>query len=126
MLHELDRPAELNGNLEKSEMQLMRWWALPRAKPIAFELANGHVPDLALVDLHPARQTRGAGAAAFMRADFGIPSTTVSGSLHELTAADIAAIALVALLGKPFSPMKLHAAIREADDGRDQLARATK
>ncbi|PHP28649.1 response regulator [Limimaricola cinnabarinus] len=89
----------------------------------AIKLARAHAPDLGLVDLHLARQTSGAEAAALMRADLGIPSIVVSGSLHELAEADIAP---VAMLGKPFNPMKLHAAIRDVDDGRDQLARAVK
>ncbi len=98
------------------EMQLMDLGhevvGIAACKTSAIELASAHAPDLALVDLHLARQTSGAEAAAYMRADLGIPSIIVSGSLHELTEADIAAIDPVALLGKPFSPVKLHAAIR--------------
>ena len=94
---------------------------IAECKTNAIELARAQAPDLALVDLHLERQTSGAVAAAFMRADLGISSITVSGSLHELTEADIAPMAL---LGKPFSPMKLRAAVREADNGRDQLARS--
>ncbi len=101
------------------EMQLMDLGhevvGIATSKTNAIELARAHAPDLALVDLHLARQTSGAEAAAFLRADLGIPSIIVSGSLHELTEADVAAIAPVALLGKPFSPMKLHAAIRGMD-----------
>ncbi len=110
------------------EMQLMDLGhevvGIAACKATAIELARGEAPDLALVDLHLARQTSGAEAAAYMRADLGIPSIIVSGSLHELTEADIAAIDPVAMLGKPFSPKKLHAAIRDVDDGRDQLTRA--
>ncbi|WP_370161775.1 hypothetical protein [Limimaricola soesokkakensis] len=102
------------------EMQLMDLGpevvGIAACKAIAIELACAHAPDLALVDLHLASQTSGAEAAAFMRADLGIPS--ISGSLHELREAEIAAIAPTALLGKPFSPMKLHAAIRDAGRGR--------
>ncbi|WP_370162208.1 hypothetical protein [Limimaricola soesokkakensis] len=50
-----------------------------------------------------------------MRTDLGIPSIIVSGGLHEVTEADIAPIAP---RGKSFSPMKMHSAIRDADDGR--------
>lgn len=82
-------------------------------KSSAIEMARAEGPDLALVDLHLAKQSSGAEVAAFMRASLGIPSIILSGSLHELTEEDIAAIAPAALLGKPFSPVKLHAAIRE-------------
>ncbi|MGX9857059.1 response regulator (plasmid) [Limimaricola variabilis] len=98
------------------EMQLMDLGhevvGIAACKATAIELARAHAPDLALVDLHLAKQTSGAEAAAFLRADLGIPSIIVSGSLHELTEADIAAIAPVAMFGKPFSPVKLHASVQ--------------
>ena len=87
-------------------------------KETAIEIACAQVPDLALVDLHLAGPSSGAEAAAFLRAELGVPSIIVSGSLHELTELDIASIAPVSLLGKPFSPVKLQAAIRDADTGR--------
>ena len=77
------------------------------SKTCAIELACTHAPDLTLVDLHLAGPSSGAEVAVFMRADLGIPSILVSGSLHELVAEDIAAIDPVAKLGKPFSPMKV-------------------
>lgn len=91
-------------------------------KAIAIELACAHAPDLALVDLHLARQTSGAEAKAFMHADLGIPSINVSGSLHELTKSDIAAIDPVTMLGKLFSPMKLHGAVQEVVGNSAPLA----
>jgi len=98
------------------EMQLMdlghEVLGIAACKATAIELACAHAPDLALANLHLARQLSGAEAAAFMRAKLGIPSIIIGGSLHELTEADIAAIAPAAMLGKPFSPVKLHAAVQ--------------
>ncbi|WP_341212928.1 response regulator [uncultured Limimaricola sp.] len=106
------------------EMQLMDMGyevvGIAGTKVTAIEMACAYVPDLALVDLHLAGPSSGAEAAAFMRAELGVPSIIVSGSLHELTEADIAATAPVALLGKPFSPVKLHAVIRDVDAARDR------
>ncbi len=100
------------------------------SKTSAIELARAHAPDLALVDLHLAGPSSGAEAAVFMRADLGIPSIIVSGSLQELTAESIAAIDPVAMLGKPFSPMpfspmKLLAKLRGVAPSSTPLADAT-
>lgn len=77
----------------------------------ALEMAGADRPDLALVDLHLAGSSSGVEAAAIMRTELGIPSVLVSGSLHELTEGDLARIAPVALLGKPYSPTKLAAVL---------------
>jgi CheY-like chemotaxis protein len=107
------------------EMQLMDMGhevvGIAACKATAIELASAHTPDLALVDLHLARSSSGAEAAAFMRADLGIPSIIVSGSLHELTEAEIFAIDPIAMIGKPFSSMKLHGAIRGAANSQDRF-----
>ncbi|MCZ4262968.1 response regulator [Limimaricola sp. G21655-S1] len=111
------------------EMQLMDLGhevvGIAACRATAIELARAQAPDLALVDLHLARQTSGAEAAAVMRADLGIPSIIVSGSLHELTEVDIAAIAPVAMLGKPFSPVKLHAAVQRVAQNATLRAEGT-
>ncbi|WP_334061067.1 hypothetical protein [Limimaricola cinnabarinus] len=82
-------------------------------RPTAIELTLAHSPDLALIDLHLARQTSGAEAAACMCASLGIPSIILGGSLHGRTEVEIATIDPVTMLGKLFSPMKLHGAVRE-------------
>ncbi|WP_370161504.1 response regulator [Limimaricola soesokkakensis] len=99
------------------EMQLMDLGhevvGIAASKTAAVELAYAHVPDLALVDLHLAGPSSGAEAAVALRLELGIPSIILSGSLHELSEAEIAAIRPITLLGKPFSPVKLHAAVCE-------------
>ncbi|MGR3484393.1 MAG: response regulator [Paracoccaceae bacterium] len=85
----------------------------------AVEMARAHRPALAVVDLQLADGSRGQDAAAAMRAQFGVRSVLVSGSLHRLTAADRAAIEPVALLSKPLLPHELVAALAAfaASDG---------
>ncbi|MGR3498579.1 MAG: response regulator [Limimaricola soesokkakensis] len=85
------------------------------SKATALEMARADRPDLALVDLRLSGPSSGIEAAAIMRAELGIPIVLVSGSLHELTDDDLAEIAPIALLGKPYSPTNLAAVLAKAE-----------
>ncbi|MGR3633000.1 response regulator receiver domain-containing protein [Limimaricola soesokkakensis] len=85
------------------------------SKATALEMARADRPDLALVDLRLSGPSSGIEAAAIMRVELGIPIVLVSGSLHELTDDDLAEIAPIALLGKPYSPTNLAAVLAKAE-----------
>ena len=85
------------------------------SKATSLEMARTDRPDLALVDLRLSGPSSGIEAAAIMRVELGIPIVLVSGSLHELTDDDLAEIAPIALLGKPYSPTNLAAVLAKAE-----------
>ena len=69
-------------------------------------------PDLVLMDLQLAGPSSGIEAARHVRAEYGIASILLSGSLHQLTDRDIADIMPVAMLSKPVLPSEVE---RELD-----------
>ncbi|EKE45323.1 hypothetical protein OCGS_0413 [Oceaniovalibus guishaninsula JLT2003] len=73
----------------------------------AVELARAKAPDLALMDLHLARNGCGLKAARQLRCDPGIPCIIISASLAEVADSDITAIRPLAMLSKPIIPSEL-------------------
>ena len=77
----------------------------------AIEMALKSVPDLAIVDLQLADGSRGQDAAFVLRAEMDIPSIIVSGSMHQVTDEERAAIRPLAMLSKPLLSGELGRAI---------------
>lgn len=77
----------------------------------AIEMARETAPDLAIVDLQLADESRGQDAALVLRAEMDIPSIIVSGSLHQVTDEERAAIRPLAMLSKPLLSGELGRAI---------------
>lgn len=73
----------------------------------AIETSRRTRPDVAIVDLQLADGSRGQDVALVLREEMQIPSIIVSGSLHQVTEADMAAIRPLAMLSKPLFPEEL-------------------
>jgi CheY-like chemotaxis protein len=81
-----------------------------RDEDAAVKMAGGHRADLALVDLHLARDTSGAVAARQLRTCYGTPSLFVSAAADECRKAAEEAGAL-GCLSKPFRAKDLVGAV---------------
>jgi DNA-binding NarL/FixJ family response regulator len=77
----------------------------------AIEMSRESTPNLAIVDLQLAEGSRGQDAALVLRAEMDIPSIIVSGSLHQVTNEERAAIRPLAMLSKPVLSGELGRAI---------------
>ncbi|MEP2881408.1 MAG: response regulator, partial [Sulfitobacter sp.] len=77
----------------------------------AIQMARDSVPDLAIVDLQLADGSRGQDAALVLRREMDIPSIIVSGSLHQVTDEERAAIRPLVMLSKPLLSGELGRAI---------------
>lgn len=77
----------------------------------AIEMSRQSIPDLAIVDLQLADGSRGQDVALMLRAEMDIPSIIVSGSLHQVTDEERAAILPLAMLSKPLLYGELSRAI---------------
>jgi CheY-like chemotaxis protein len=77
----------------------------------AVEMSREFIPDLAIVDLQLADGSRGQDAALALRAEMDIPSIIASGSLHQVTDQEKAAIHPLAMLSKPLLSGELGRAI---------------
>lgn len=74
---------------------------------VAIETSRTTRPDVAIVDLQLADGSRGQDVALVLMEEMEIPSIIVSGSLHQVTEADKAAIRPLAMLSKPLLPEEL-------------------
>jgi CheY-like chemotaxis protein len=77
----------------------------------AIAMSRKERPDLAIVDLQLAGGSRGEQAALVLRSEMDVPSIIVSGSLHQVTDEEKAAIRPVAMLSKPLLPNELRRVI---------------
>lgn len=77
----------------------------------AIEMSRESTPDLAIVDLQLADGSRGQDAALVLRAEMDVPSIIMSGSLHQVTDEERAAIRPLAMLSKPLLSGELGRAI---------------
>ena len=71
-------------------------------------------PDVVLMDLHLAKGTSGAEAAAIIRRELGIRCILISGSLKELPPSEIEAITPIAMISKPYCETLLQQALLDA------------
>jgi two-component system, response regulator PdtaR len=74
----------------------------------ALKLARAVKPDLALVNIDLADDSKGTDLARTLRTEFGVPALFVSGSIHEARAARDAALGYIA---KPFLPKLLRESV---------------
>ncbi|MCR8828222.1 response regulator [Pseudosulfitobacter koreensis] len=87
----------------------------------AIEMSREFLPDLAIVDLQLADGSRGQDAAMVLRAEMDIRCIIVSGSLHQVTDEERAAIRPLAMLSKPLLAGELGRVIKTiSDNPKDQ------
>ncbi|GHF09292.1 MULTISPECIES: response regulator [Rhodobacterales] len=99
---------DLEGQLEEMGHDVV---GIAATATKAIEMALKSVPDLAIVDLQLADGSRGQDAAFVLRAEMDIPSIIVSGSMHQVTDEERAAIRPLAMLSKPLLSGELGRAI---------------
>jgi two-component system, response regulator PdtaR len=88
--------------------------AIARTADEAIQEAARHRPDLVLTDVRLARGTSGVDAARRIRAEFGIPSCFVSGSIDRELMDQARACAPLGFVSKPFRPSVLRAMLAQA------------
>ncbi|HDZ38512.1 MAG TPA: response regulator [Marinobacter sp.] len=99
---------DLEGQLEEMGHDVV---GIAATATKAIEMALKSVPDLAIVDLQLADGSRGQDAAFVLRAEMDIPSIIVSGSMHQVTDEERAAIRPLVMLSKPLLSGELGRAI---------------
>ena len=99
---------DLEGQLEEMGHDVV---GIAATATKAIEMALKSVPDLAIVYLQLADGSRGQDAAFVLRAEMDIPSIIVSGSMHQVTDEERAAIRPLVMLSKPLLSGELGRAI---------------